>query len=122
MYELASVVTTLSTHTRGSGDADVALRPASTVKIITASVALQVLGADFTYTTELRGYVQGAARLYAPSYVDEGGGAPAPFLGKMRTVAALRFLSMPNNENAMGKPDWRHQNEFQEKELRPHPI
>jgi D-alanyl-D-alanine carboxypeptidase/D-alanyl-D-alanine-endopeptidase (penicillin-binding protein 4) len=42
----------------GSKNADVALRPASNVKIITAAVALEALGADFTYTTEVRGTVQ----------------------------------------------------------------
>lgn len=34
---------------------DVMLRPASTVKLITAAVALDVLGADFRYTTDVRG-------------------------------------------------------------------
>ena len=41
-----------------SKNADLALRPASNVKIITAAVALEVLGADFTYTTEVRGNLQ----------------------------------------------------------------
>ncbi len=39
-------------------NADVQLRPASNVKIITASVALEVLGADHVYTTEVHGTLQ----------------------------------------------------------------
>lgn len=42
-----------------SSHAELPLRPASNVKIITAAVALEVLGPDFTYTTEVRGTVQG---------------------------------------------------------------
>lgn len=42
-------------------NADVPLRPASNVKVITAAVALQVLGAEFTYTTEVRGTLAGGA-------------------------------------------------------------
>ncbi|HAP75483.1 MAG TPA: hypothetical protein DCR14_05310 [Acidimicrobiaceae bacterium] len=38
---------------------DLPLRPASTVKVITAAVALEVLGADYTYTTEVRGELNG---------------------------------------------------------------
>lgn len=41
-----------------SRNADKALRPASNVKVITASVALQVLGPDFTFATEVRGTLQ----------------------------------------------------------------
>ncbi|MBI4936168.1 MAG: D-alanyl-D-alanine carboxypeptidase/D-alanyl-D-alanine-endopeptidase [Actinobacteria bacterium] len=39
--------------------AELPLRPASNVKIITAAVALEVLGADHTYTTEVRGTAEG---------------------------------------------------------------
>ncbi len=39
----------------GGKNRDKPLRPASNVKIITAAVALQVLGADHVYTTEVRG-------------------------------------------------------------------
>ncbi|MEZ5272824.1 MAG: D-alanyl-D-alanine carboxypeptidase/D-alanyl-D-alanine-endopeptidase [Ilumatobacteraceae bacterium] len=42
-----------------SQNADLPLRPASTVKVVTASVALEVLGADYTYTTEVRGNLAG---------------------------------------------------------------
>jgi D-alanyl-D-alanine carboxypeptidase/D-alanyl-D-alanine-endopeptidase (penicillin-binding protein 4) len=42
-----------------SKNADLPLRPASNVKIITAAVALEVLGAGHTYTTEVRGSAQG---------------------------------------------------------------
>lgn len=38
-----------------SRNADVPLRPASNVKLFTAAVAAEVLGPDFTYTTEVRG-------------------------------------------------------------------
>lgn len=38
--------------------ADVALRPASNVKLLTAAVALEALGADHTYRTVVRGDVQ----------------------------------------------------------------
>ncbi len=37
----------------------VPLRPASNVKLITASVALEVLGPDFTYTTSIKGVLAG---------------------------------------------------------------
>ncbi len=39
-------------------NADLPLRPASNVKIITAAVALEVLGADHVYTTEVHGTLQ----------------------------------------------------------------
>jgi D-alanyl-D-alanine carboxypeptidase/D-alanyl-D-alanine-endopeptidase (penicillin-binding protein 4) len=39
-------------------NADKPLRPASNVKVITASVALQVLGPGFTYSTDVRGSLQ----------------------------------------------------------------
>jgi D-alanyl-D-alanine carboxypeptidase/D-alanyl-D-alanine-endopeptidase (penicillin-binding protein 4) len=39
-------------------NADLPLRPASNVKVITASVALQVLGPGFTYSTDVRGNLQ----------------------------------------------------------------
>jgi D-alanyl-D-alanine carboxypeptidase/D-alanyl-D-alanine-endopeptidase (penicillin-binding protein 4) len=39
-------------------NADKPLRPASNVKVITASVALQVLGPGFTYATDVRGNLQ----------------------------------------------------------------
>ncbi len=42
----------------GGANTDLALRPASNVKLITAAVALEVLGADFTYTTEVRGTLE----------------------------------------------------------------
>jgi D-alanyl-D-alanine carboxypeptidase/D-alanyl-D-alanine-endopeptidase (penicillin-binding protein 4) len=41
-----------------SSHAELALRPASNVKIITSAVALEVLGADYTYTTEVKGTLQ----------------------------------------------------------------
>jgi len=42
-----------------SANATAALRPASTVKLITASVAVDVLGADFRYTTTAAGQSSG---------------------------------------------------------------
>lgn len=42
-----------------SANADVALIPASNVKLVLASVALEVLGADFRYHTSVRGALQG---------------------------------------------------------------
>lgn len=38
-----------------SKNADVPLRPASNVKLLTAAVALEVLGPEFTYVTQVRG-------------------------------------------------------------------
>lgn len=51
------------------------LRPASNVKLITASVALQVLGADFVYTTTVNGAV-GAGGVVAGDLYLVGGGDP----------------------------------------------
>ena len=42
-------------------NADVPLRPASNVKLITGAVAQQVLGDDFTFVTRVRGDLQGGA-------------------------------------------------------------
>lgn len=51
-----------------------ALRPASNVKLITASVALEVLGADFTYTTSVNGSLAGG--VVTGDLVLVGGGDP----------------------------------------------
>ena len=51
------------------------LRPASNVKLITAAVALEVLGADFTYTTEVQGSL-GAGGVVAGNLFLVGGGDP----------------------------------------------
>jgi serine-type D-Ala-D-Ala carboxypeptidase/endopeptidase (penicillin-binding protein 4) len=45
-------------QTVAAKNADKPLRPASNVKVITASVALKVLGPGFTYSTDVRGNVQ----------------------------------------------------------------
>lgn len=51
------------------------LRPASNVKLITASVALEVLGEDFVYTTTVNGVV-GAGGVVAGDLFLIGGGDP----------------------------------------------
>lgn len=53
----------------------VPLRPASNVKLITASVALEVLGAEFTYTTTIKGDV-GAGGVVNGNLYFVGGGDP----------------------------------------------
>lgn len=50
------------------------LRPASNVKVLTAAVALEVLGPDFTYTTEVRGDAAGG--VVAGDLYLVGGGDP----------------------------------------------
>ncbi|MGB8857851.1 MAG: D-alanyl-D-alanine carboxypeptidase [Ilumatobacteraceae bacterium] len=51
------------------------LRPASNVKLVTASVALQVLGADFVYTTTVDGVVGDGGTVAGDLYL-VGGGDP----------------------------------------------
>ncbi len=51
------------------------LRPASNVKLITASVALEVLGPEFTYTTTIKGAV-GAGGVVSGNLYFVGGGDP----------------------------------------------
>ena len=58
----------------GSVRADTPLRPASNVKLITAAVALDTLGPDYTFTTELRGKVSGG--VVAGDLYVVGGGDP----------------------------------------------
>lgn len=53
----------------------VPLRPASNVKLITASVALEVLGANFKYTTTIKGVV-GAGGVVQGNLYLVGGGDP----------------------------------------------
>jgi D-alanyl-D-alanine carboxypeptidase/D-alanyl-D-alanine-endopeptidase (penicillin-binding protein 4) len=57
-----------------SKNADLPLRPASNVKLVTSSVALELLGPAFTYTTEVRGTVQGGVVLGDLHLI--GGGDP----------------------------------------------
>lgn len=52
-----------------------ALRPGSNVKLITASVALEVLGSDFKYTTTIKGVV-GAGGVVQGNLYFVGGGDP----------------------------------------------
>ncbi|MCE9622496.1 MAG: D-alanyl-D-alanine carboxypeptidase/D-alanyl-D-alanine-endopeptidase [Actinomycetia bacterium] len=52
-----------------------ALRPASNVKLITAAVALEVLGAEFKYTTTIKGVV-GAGGVITGNLYFVGGGDP----------------------------------------------
>lgn len=54
--------------------ADSALMPASVVKLLTAAVALDVLGPDYRFSTEIRGRVIGGS-VVGPLYV-VGGGDP----------------------------------------------
>jgi D-alanyl-D-alanine carboxypeptidase/D-alanyl-D-alanine-endopeptidase (penicillin-binding protein 4) len=58
----------------GGKHQDVPLRPASNVKLVTASVALQTLGAEFRYTTEVRGVMQSG--VVAGDLYFVGGGDP----------------------------------------------
>lgn len=57
-----------------SKNATVPLRPASNVKVFTAAVAIEVLGPDFTYTTEVRGSLAGG--VVAGDLFLVGGGDP----------------------------------------------
>lgn len=58
----------------GGTHQDTPLRPASNVKILTAAVALERLGADYTYTTEVRGDL--ASGVIAGDLWFVGGGDP----------------------------------------------
>ena len=58
----------------GGSHQDRPLRPASNVKVITASVALETLGADFRYVTEARGALQNG--VVAGDLYFVGGGDP----------------------------------------------
>jgi len=58
----------------GATRADQSLRPASNVKLLTAAVALDRLGADYTFTTELRGTL--SAGVIAGDLYLVGGGDP----------------------------------------------
>jgi D-alanyl-D-alanine carboxypeptidase/D-alanyl-D-alanine-endopeptidase (penicillin-binding protein 4) len=59
----------------GAKNADVPLLPASNVKVVIAAVALDVLDADFVYTTSLRGEL-GADGTVTGDLVFVGGGDP----------------------------------------------
>lgn len=58
-----------------SKNADVPLRPASNVKLITAAVALEVLGADHRFTTTVRAAVESGGVVAGDLYL-VGGGDP----------------------------------------------
>ncbi|MBI4884200.1 MAG: D-alanyl-D-alanine carboxypeptidase [Actinobacteria bacterium] len=58
-----------------TANAAASLRPASNVKLITAAVALEVLGPEFTYTTTVKGVV-GADGVVAGDLYFVGGGDP----------------------------------------------
>ncbi|MFV0308895.1 MAG: D-alanyl-D-alanine carboxypeptidase/D-alanyl-D-alanine-endopeptidase [Desertimonas sp.] len=61
--------------TVGAANGDVALIPASNQKIITGATALAVLGADYTFTTELRGAAPSGGVIAGDVYL-VGGGDP----------------------------------------------
>ena len=58
----------------GSANGDLALIPASNQKLLTAAVALEVLGSDFRYTTEIR--ADAAAGVVSGDLFLVGGGDP----------------------------------------------
>jgi len=59
----------------GSKNATTPLRPASNVKLITAAVALEVLGPDYVYTTKVSGRVGNGGIVQGNLYI-VGGGDP----------------------------------------------
>lgn len=84
-----------------SANADLALIPASNQKLLTAGVALEILGPDHTYTTELRAAVTPAGGSLAGDLYLVGGGDPLLTSGTYPVVNDPNPVTSPTSLDAL---------------------